>query len=162
LSGSARLLKIRIIAVGKNKDRWVDEGCAHFEKLLQRFASIEWKIIPSPKGPSSLAPAEVKKKEGELLQKQFRNGIHIVLTDKGLKKDTLAFANFFERLQITKGGMINFIIGGPYGLDDTILKKFDHRLSLSPLTFSHQLVRLVLLEQLYRAFSVIHGTDYHK
>ncbi len=67
-----------------------------------------------------------------------------------------------ETLQIKSGGTVNFIIGGAYGLDDVILNKADHVLSLSSLTFSHQLVRLILLKQLYRAFTILHGTDYHK
>jgi 23S rRNA (pseudouridine1915-N3)-methyltransferase len=156
------LLKIRIFVVGKHKDRWVEEGCAHFEKLLSRFAKIEWEILVSPKESSSLSPAEIRKREARLLEKECQRGLCIALTDKGVQKDTPAFAKMLETMQITSGGIVKFIIGGVYGLDDSILDKADHVLSLSPLTFSHQLVRLVLLEQLYRAFSILHGTDYHK
>jgi 23S rRNA (pseudouridine1915-N3)-methyltransferase len=156
------LLKIRIIAVGKHKDRWVEEGCAHFEKLLSRFAKVEWKILASSKESSSLSSTEIKKREARLLEKECQRGLCVALTDKGEQKDTPAFAKMLETMQVKSGGMLNFIIGGAYGLDDSIIDKADHILSLSPLTFSHQLVRLVLLEQLYRAFSICHGTDYHK
>lgn len=162
MSGSARLLRIRIIAVGKNKNRWVDEGCAHFEKLLSRFADISWRIVLPPKEAPFLTPAEIRKKEGQLLQKEFAKGVHVALADKGRKTDTPAFAKTIETFQVTGRGTVNFIIGGPHGLDDAVLDKADYVLSLSSLTFSHQLVRLILLEQLYRAFSILHGTDYHK
>jgi len=156
------LLKIRIIVVGKNKDRWVDEGCAHFEKMLSRFTKIEWKIVPPLKDSASLTLAEIKKKEGQHLQKELRKGVCIALSDKGKKTDTSAFAKMFETLQISSRGTVNFIIGGPFGLDEVVLNKANHVLSLSPLTFSHQLARLVLLEQIYRAFSILHSTGYHK
>jgi 23S rRNA (pseudouridine1915-N3)-methyltransferase len=155
------LLRIRIIAVGKHKERWVQEGCAHFEKLLARFAYIEWKIISS-KESSSLSPAEIKRREAKLLEKEFQKGWNIALADAGESMDTFAFARMLETLQVKSGGRVNFIIGGAYGLDDDLLDTVDQRVSLSPLTFSHQLVRLVLLEQLYRAFTIIHGMDYHK
>ena len=156
------MLKIRIIAIGKHKDRWVEEGCAHFEKLLSRFAKVEWKILASSKESSSLTPAEIRKREAKLLEKEWGRGAHIALADKGEHKDTPAFAKMLETMQVKSGGALNLIIGGAFGLDDSILDKADHVLSLSPLTFSHQLVRLVLLEQLYRAFSILHGMDYHK
>jgi len=156
------LLKIRIITIGKHKDRWIEEGCAHFEKLLARFAKIEWKILSPPKESSSLTPAEIKKREARLLEKECPKGVGIALADKGEQRDTPAFAKMLETLQLKSGGVVNFIIGGAYGLDDSVLNKADHVLSLSSLTFSHQIARLVLLEQLYRAFSIIHGTDYHK
>lgn len=156
------MLKIRIVVIGKHKDRWVQEGCAHFEKLLSRFAKIEWKILSPPKELSSLTPAEIKKREARLLEKECQKGLSVALADKGKQRDTPAFAKMLETLQLKSGGIANFIIGGAYGLDDAILNQADHVLSLSPLTFSHQLARLILLEQLYRAFSIIHGTDYHK
>lgn len=156
------MLRISIVAVGKNKDRWVDEGCAHFEKLLSRYAGVTWKIVRPVKETPSLSAGEIKKREGRLIEKALGKEVHIALTDSGRTADSRAFAKMIEKLQVTGGGTITFIIGGPHGLDEAVLKQSDQVLSLSPLTFSHQLVRLVLLEQLYRAFSILHGTDYHK
>ncbi|MFQ6007609.1 MAG: 23S rRNA (pseudouridine(1915)-N(3))-methyltransferase RlmH [Candidatus Zixiibacteriota bacterium] len=156
------MLKIRIIAIGRHKDRWVEEGCAHFEKLLSRFAKIEWKILAPPKESSSLTPTEIKIREARLLEKECQKGLCVALSDKGELRDTPAFAKMLETIQITSGGIVNFIIGGAYGLDDSILNKADHILSLSPLTFSHQLVRLILLEQLYRAFALLREHPYPK
>ncbi|MFH2048930.1 MAG: 23S rRNA (pseudouridine(1915)-N(3))-methyltransferase RlmH [bacterium] len=156
------MLSINIILIGKNKDPWVTDGCAHYEKLLSRFANISWSVIVSPKKISSLSPAELKVKEGELIIQTISKGTVIALADSGKKVDSHRFAYLLDKLHTTSGGTINMIIGGAYGLDQTVLDRAELVLSLSPLTFSHQLVRLVLLEQLYRAFSILHNTDYHK
>ena len=155
------MLKIRIVAVGKDKDRWVSDGCAHYEKLLSRFAHLEWQII-QPTRHSSMSSKEIMKDEGDRLISHIGKGTTIALSDSGSKVDSLSFAKMLEKLQISSGGSINLVIGGAYGLSESVLRRADMILSLSPMTFSHQLVRLVLLEQLYRGFSILHGTDYHK
>ena len=156
------MLKIQIVAVGKDKDHWVSDGCSHFEKMLSGFADIQWKIISSSTTSSSISASEIKKREGERLIKEFGKGINIALADRGELMDSPALAKKLERWQIQSKGMVSFFIGGAYGLDDTILNRSDLVLSLSSLTFSHQLIRLVLLEQLFRAFSILKGTAYHK
>ncbi len=156
------MLKINIIAIGKDKNSWVREGSAHYERLLSRFAVINWHICPALKKTASLTPSQVRKQEAESLQRVLQKGIIIALSDSGTKKDSSQFAKMLEKIQIHSKGQIQFVIGGAYGLDTTILNSADSIISLSPLTFSHQLVRLVLLEQLYRGFSILHGTDYHK
>ena len=156
------MIKLKVIAVGKDKDSWVTDGCAHYLKLLKRFATVEIKIVPSVKSASSMPPDQIMKMEAERLTKEMTRATHVALTDTGKKMDTASFSKWLTGQVDTSGGMISFIIGGAYGLDKDVLAKADQVISLSPLTFSHQLVRLVLLEQLYRAFSVAHGTDYHK
>lgn len=156
------MVKIRVIASGRDKNKWLTEGVHHYLKLLGRYASIEIKNLPSPRAAASLSPAEIKKKEAARFEKEFKGGYFIALSDRGQKKDSHRFARLLEQIQTQNRGPITFLIGGPYGLDDSILKKTDLILSLSELTFSHQLVRLVLLEQLYRSFSILHGSSYHK
>lgn len=156
------MLKIRIVAVGKNKDRWVSDGCAHFEKLLSRFALVEWSIVSPAKHSGSLSSQEIKKDEAKRLMSLLNKGTIIALSDIGKKVDSLSFSKILERVQISSKGTVTFVIGGAYGLGDLVLSNANMILSLSSLTFSHQLVRLVLLEQLYRGFSILHGTDYHK
>ncbi len=160
------MVRLRIIAVGKDKDRWVSDGIAHYTKLLKRFAKVEIKIAPSPKSTASSLPASLMKEEARRLikvldTKNVSGSPTVALADTGRNMDTMAFSKWLEKTT-SRVGTINFIIGGAYGLEDTILNRADHVISLSPLTFSHQLVRLVLLEQLYRALSITHGTDYHK
>ena len=155
------MLKITIAAIGKDKDRWVTDGIAHYAKLLSRWASLTFDTL-SPKTPSSLSPAEIKRIEADAFRKHVDSGYCVALSDSGESFDSMEFSSWIEKVQIESGGQVTFLIGGPYGLDEAIFKKAPRVISLSPLTFSHQLVRLVLLEQLYRGFSIIHGTDYHK
>ncbi len=156
------MIKIKVIAIGKDKNKWVTEGQAHFTKLLSRFAKLESIYIPSPKLSPSLTPLEIKKKEAELFEKQIGKSKFIALIDSGIYYNSIAFSRQLEKLISTSAGQLIFLIGGAYGLDEKLLSKASFKLSLSPLTFSHQLVRLVLFEQLYRAFSISNNTDYHK
>jgi 23S rRNA (pseudouridine1915-N3)-methyltransferase len=156
------LLKIHIIAVGEDKSRWVSEGISHFEKLLSRYAQIKWTIVRSGGKSSAQSPAEIRAAEKLLIQKHLAGGAVIALSDSGKKFDSPEFANKLEKLSTQSRGEIKFVIGGPFGLDKSILDTADEVISLSSLTFSHQIVRIVLLEQLFRAFSILHHTDYHK
>ncbi len=156
------MIRIRLIAVGKNKDTWVTDGCAHFEKLLSRYANCSWTILLSEKGAKGLTPAEIKKHEAVRISKELKKGLTVALAGSGRSLDSGEFAKQLEVWQGRSGGVISFIIGGAYGLDASIVDGSDHVLSLSPMTFSHQVVRLVLLEQLYRGFSILNNTDYHK
>jgi 23S rRNA (pseudouridine1915-N3)-methyltransferase len=140
----------------------VSESCAHFVKLLKRYARVELDYIPALKAASSLSPEEIKAAEAERLRGRLGNDWLVTLSDRGKKVDSHAFAKLLEKIQVKSGGKVTFLIGGPYGLHESFLKQADLTLSLSPLTFSHQIVRLVLLEQLYRGFSILSGTAYHK
>ena len=156
------MLKIQIVAIGKDKDAWVSEGIEHYTKLLGRYCRMTILSLPSPKQSKALSPLEIKRLEADRLRPYLEEGMSIALSDRGKQHDSHTFAKFLSTLQTKSGGQVTILIGGPYGLDDSILDKATHRLSLSPLTFSHQVVRLVLLEQLYRGFSILHNTDYHK
>ena len=147
--------------VGRDKDAWVSNACDHYEKLLRKFARIEYETVSSPRG-HNLSPVELKRDEAHKLDKKLTGSFVVALSDRGDKLDSPAFANWFERTLTQHSNRLAFVIGGPYGLDDSILSAAGQRLSLSPLTFSHQLVRPVLLEQLYRAFTIFSGGDYHK
>ena len=156
------MVRIRVIAIGKDKDLWVSQACSHFSKLISRYARIEWVLLPSPKLSASLSPGEIKKTESALLKKESDKGVTIALTGTGQPFDSESFAQLLQQLQSQGGSTLNFLIGGPYGLDESLLAEAARVISLSPLTFSHQLVRVVLAEQLYRGFSILHGSDYHK
>lgn len=154
--------KIKIIALGRDKDEWVSAGCAHYTKLLSRWVRLDWRIINNNKIPSSLSPAEIMKAEAELIANELPTRGLIALADSGRQFDSIEFPGELQKWQTNFGAELTFLIGGAYGIDRTLLSKADSTLSLSPLTFSHQLVRLVLAEQLYRGFSILNGTDYHK
>jgi 23S rRNA (pseudouridine1915-N3)-methyltransferase len=155
------MFKINILAIGKDKQVWVSDALNHYQKLLSRYASIELVALPHARVSRSQKRDEVLKQEAGIFAKRMSKGVSIALSDKGETMDSHQFASFLERLQ-GQSGAVSFLIGGPYGLDDTLCNNCDYRLSLSSLTFSHQLTRLVLLEQLYRGYSILAGTDYHK
>ena len=167
------MLRIRIIAVGKDKDAWVTTGCEHYLKLLSRFARVTVDISPGLKSTAGLSPAEAMAREAERIEKLLDGNSRksqvsattsytAALSDSGKQYDSLRFAKHLQQWQTHSGGSVTMLIGGAHGLDPRLLKRTDEVLSLSPMTFSHQLVRLVLLEQLYRGFSILAGTDYHK
>jgi 23S rRNA (pseudouridine1915-N3)-methyltransferase len=156
------LLRIRIVAVGDHKDRWVQEACDHYTKLISRFAELDLVLVSGPKPASSLPPAQIMTKEAQVLSRELAKEYLIALSDKGKKQDSETFAKEIARLEMVSGGKVTFVIGGAYGLAPDVLKRADTVYSLSPLTFSHQLARVVLLEQLYRGFSILRGTSYHK
>lgn len=155
------MTEIRIVTIGRDKDPWITAGVEHYCKMLRKYASVELLTLPRAAG-ASLSPDQIRQREAERIQKVLGRGMIIGLVDSGAAYDSRAFAGKLERLIIDGGNTATFVIGGPHGLDDALLERCHVRLSLSPLTMSHQVVRLVLLEQLFRAFSILRGTDYHK
>lgn len=156
------MIKINIIAIGKNKDSWVTEAIDHYNKFVSRYAEIHWNIISNLKDSSSLTPKIIKQKEADLIIKKIANDSFIALTDKGVETDSIRFAEKLDKLANIYKSRLVFVIGGAYGMDEKLLNKASYKISLSKLTLSHQLVRLVLMEQLYRAFTILNNTDYHK
>ncbi len=154
--------KIRIIAVGKDKESWVTDGSAHYRKLLSKFASIEIELAGKAKLPMSATPDESRKAEAGAILSRLGNGTVIALWDRGEHMNSEGFAILVDKLSSRQRGVVTFVIGGAHGLDQRILDRADQCISLSALTFSHQVVRLVLLEQLYRAFTILAGSAYHK
>jgi 23S rRNA (pseudouridine1915-N3)-methyltransferase len=155
------LLNVRIIVVGKDKAAWVTDGCAHFEKLLSRFARTEWISVAAEKG-GTLSPGEIRKAEAARLLARLERGLVVALDPRGDSPTSEQLACCLDKWIARSTGLIQFVIGGPYGLDRSVIDRADEVLSLSKLTLSHQVVRLVLMEQLFRVFSIRHGTDYHK
>ena len=156
------MIKLDIVSIGKDKDAWISEGVDHYLKLLSKYASITLKTLADVKASASLSPAELKRKQAVVLEKEIADGYVVALADRGRRYDSIQFSRLLEKLQTISGGRIVFVIGGAYGLDESLLNRADLVLSLSALTFSHQLVRLVLLEQLYRGFNLLSGGSYHK
>lgn len=159
-------MKITIIAVGKLKEKYLKEGIAEYSKRLSRFCDLEIIEVEDEQAPENLSPvgeAQVKRKEAEKILKRVKEGsFPIVLDVKGEKVDSEAFASKMQSFFLSGNSHFTFIIGGSLGLGDELIKIARFRVSLSNLTFPHQLVRLILLEQLYRVFKIINGETYHK
>ncbi len=159
-------MKITIAAVGKLKEKYLKEGIAEYVKRLSRYGDVDLIEVDDEHAPDSLSPAQeaqVKQKEAERLLKRVKEGSYIVLLDlAGEQVSSEGFASKLENIMTAGSSHITFIIGGSLGLDQSLINRADYRISLSKMTFPHQLARLILLEQIYRAFKINKNETYHK
>lgn len=154
-------MKIRFIFTGKTKFDYIDEGIQDYFSRLQHYINTEIKIIPDLKNTRNLSEEMQMKKEGELLLKELNPGELILLLDeKGKKFNSREFSGFLSK-KMNEGRDVCMVVGGAYGFSDEIKQKSDVKISLSPMTFSHQMVRLILIEQVYRAFTILRREPYH-
>ena len=155
-------MKIALWTVGKQHDAYVKAGIEEFTKRLSKYFSVEWQIIPVPKNATMLSEGEMKGKEGESIRQLLKDDDYLVALDERGQELT---SEGLSRLvaQRADGGIkrLVFLIGGAYGLDGEVLKLAKMQWSLSKLTFPHQLVRLILAEQLYRACTILRNEKYH-
>lgn len=159
-------MNIRIVAVGKIKEKYIQEGINEFTKRLSRYCSLDIVEIDDEKAPENLSEKEmeiVKAKEGErILGKMHENSFIISLEIMGKQLSSEELSKKVDDLMIDGINDITFIIGGSLGLSQDVINKSDFKLSFSKMTFPHQLMRLILLEQIYRGFRIIRGEPYHK
>ena len=155
-------MKVKLLYIGKTGEQALSQLLDKYEKRIKALASFEKEEIPALKNTKNLSVAEQKNKEGELLLKRIKTSDFVVLLDeKGKTFDSREFAGFLQQKMNSGIKQLLFIIGGPYGFSPAIYRRGDFRLSLSEMTFSHQLIRLIFMEQLYRAFTIIHHHPYH-
>ncbi len=153
-------MTLRILQVGKTKEAWLKEGIAEYLKRLKPMARIEVTDVPDVSLKTAGNRETVKSKEALNCLKRIAPGDHLVLLDeRGEAKTSLEFAAFLNNLSAEKP--VTFLIGGVYGVHQSLIERADARLSLSSLTFTHQLARLILLEQIYRALMINHNRSYH-
>ena len=155
-------MKIKLIVVGKTNAKYLLEGEREYENRLRHYTKFEEIIIPDVKKSGKLSEYELKKKEGHLILGKLENSDHVILLDdKGKSHSSVEFANFLK--QKTNSGLKSFVfvVGGAFGFSDEVYLRANSKLSLSKMTFSHQMVRLIFKEQLYRGFSILRGEKYH-
>ena len=147
--------------IGKTDKSYLIEGLMEYEKRLKNYIQLEIRSIPDIK-QKKLPEIIQKQKEGELILKNISNTDYVILLDEsGKMKSSIEFARFLqERMNLSTKQLV-FVIGGPYGFSDNVYKRSNERLSLSNMTFSHQMVRLIFVEQLYRTFTIIKREPYH-
>ena len=148
---------IRIIAIGKKHEAWIADGLEAFSKRLQAPWNIEWVLLPY----SAQNGLQARQEESQAILSRLKPDDYVILLDE--RGEQLASPKFSECLsnQFTRGGQISFVIGGAYGVDDTVHDRANSVLSLSKMVFPHQLVRLILVEQLYRAQAIATNHPYH-
>lgn len=158
----ANFMKLVLLLTGKTKEQYTSEGVQVYEKRIRKYTSFDIVTIPGLRNSGYLNPAEVKSKEGEKILSFLNNDDYVILLDeKGTEFATTDFAKWFEKLLVLPKKRLVFIIGGPWGFSDAVTHRADFLISLSKLTFSHQIVRLVFMEQLYRILAILKGDPYH-
>lgn len=155
-------MKICLWTIGKANEGYVKEGIEDFTKRISRYYPVEWAIIPVPKNSGMLSEMDLRKKEAEVILQWLRpDDFLVALDEKGKQLSSESLAKFIQSRSNESVKNIIFLIGGAFGLDDQILKKAKFTWSLSNLTFPHQLVRLILAEQIYRACTILRNEKYH-
>ena len=156
-------MKLQFWAIGKNHESYIKEGVEEFTGRIGKYFKIEWSIIPVPKNAGMLSEMDLKKREGEtILEWLHKDDYLVALDERGKPFTSEKLADFIQARANESHKKLIFLIGGIYGLDEAVLKRADNRWSLSQLTLPHQLVRLVLAEQLYRAATILSGHPYHR
>ena len=159
-------MNITIISVGKIKEKAFQMAIEEYAKRLTRYCKLSMVEVPDEKAPENISAAEmdqIKYKEGESILRHVKDGSYVVaLAIKGKMLSSEELADKLSSLAVTGNSNLVFIIGGSLGLSDEVLKRADYKLSFSPMTFPHQLMKVVLLEQVYRGFRIIKGEPYHK
>ena len=155
-------MKITLLTMGRTDVAWVREGLMLYVSRLKHYLPFVLNELPELKNASSLSRDQIRRKEGELLLAQLRASDEVILLDeKGREYRSLEFASFIEGRMLGGGRDIVFVVGGAYGFSDAVYDGADGKVSLSKMTFSHQMVRTVFAEQLYRAMTIIKGEPYH-
>lgn len=155
-------MKIQLWSIGKDNDPYIRDGIAIFQKRLQHYVDFELRLIPTVKQAASLSIPELKKQEARIISDMLQPQDFLVALDEhGKMMTTLQLADFLQQRTNAGTRQLVLLIGGAFGIDPSILQRAQWKLSLSSLTFPHQLVRLIMTEQLYRAYSVLHNEKYH-
>ena len=155
-------MKIEIWAIGKTQDAYIQTGLDHYLKKLKHYLPVDWQVWPDVRSQSHWSPEQFKQKEGELILEKLKPGDWLVLLDENGRQFTSeGFAIWMEQLLNLSCRRLIFLIGGAYGFSTTIYERADAQLALSKMTFSHQMVRLFFLEQLYRGMSILRNEPYH-
>lgn len=155
-------MKIQIWSIGKSHEDYVKKGVDDFTKRISNYYKAEWNIIPPPKNAGLLKEADLKKKEADMVLRMLQPADYLIALDEnGSQLDSPGLARFLEERGNESRKTLVFLIGGAYGLDRSVIQRAGFSWSLSKLTFPHQLVRLVLTEQIYRACTIIRNEKYH-
>ena len=158
--------KVTVICVGKLKEKFYEQAVAEYAKRLSRYCRLEILQVAdekTPDGASEAAERQIREKEGKRILAQIKDGAYVIaLAIEGQMLTSEGLAEKLGRLGVEGNGHLVFVIGGSLGLSDEVMRRADYALSFSRMTFPHQLMRVILLEQIYRAFRIARGEPYHK
>ena len=155
-------MKTLLICIGKTNERYWQDAIEEYMKRLRKYSPFELIEIPDIRNTKSMTEQQIKQAEGENILRTLNSDDYVtLLDDKGQQHTSLQFAEWYQQRMSSGIKRLVFIVGGPYGFSQDIYKRANNKLSLSMLTFSHQLVRPIFLEQLYRAHTILHNEPYH-
>ena len=155
-------MKIKLLVIGKTDDKNLGQLIKKYQQRLYHYINFDLEIIPDIKNVKNLSQPQQKEKEGELILSKLKNTDQLVLLDeKGKEYRSLDFANFLQKKMNSGIKQLVLVIGGPYGFSEAVYKKATGKISLSKMTFSHQMIRLFVVEQLYRGFTILKNEPYH-
>ncbi|MBR3478708.1 MAG: 23S rRNA (pseudouridine(1915)-N(3))-methyltransferase RlmH [Bacteroidaceae bacterium] len=155
-------MKVNLILVGKTTSKMFQSIIEDYSERVKHYTPFEVTVIPELKNTKSLSQEQQKQMEGEQILRQLQESDHVVLLDEhGQELRSIEFATWISKKQQAVSRRLVFVIGGPYGFSPTIYQRANEKLSLSKMTFSHQMVRMIFIEQLYRAFTILKGEQYH-
>ncbi|MDR0414819.1 MAG: 23S rRNA (pseudouridine(1915)-N(3))-methyltransferase RlmH [Prevotellaceae bacterium] len=154
-------MKIALLFTGKTDKGYLPAAIEMYVERIARYAAVRVKIIPELKNAGSLSEREQKRREGELILQAAGEGELLLLDERGKEFSSEEFAAFLSKKMQSSAKLVTFASGGAYGFSDEVYRRADGKISLSRMTFSHQMVRLFFAEQLYRAFTIINGEPYH-
>jgi len=160
------MIKVTIIAVGKIKEKYFTDAIKEYSKRLSRYCKLEVVEVAdekTPDGASEVLEEQIRSIEGERILKNIKDKTYVIaLAIDGKMPDSVQFANHIDKLAVSGNGNIAFVIGGSLGLSKDVLNTANEKISFSKMTFPHQLMRVILLEQIYRGFRIINNEPYHK
>lgn len=155
-------MKITLLAIGKTNAKYLQEGIEQYAKRLGHYIPFELKILPDVKTTKSLTTDKQKEMEGQMFLAAIGQGDWVTLLDeRGKEFTSREFANYIDKKMVTLPKNLIFIIGGPYGFSQEMYDRANEKLSLSKMTFSHEMIRLFFIEQIYRAMTILKGEPYH-
>ena len=155
-------MKIKLLVIGKTNKNYLIEGEKDYEKRLSHYCKFSELIIPDIKNGAKFTKNELRIKEGKMIISKLNNGDEVILLDeKGKQYSSIEFSNFISNTVMVRTKSLVFIIGGAFGFSKEVYTRADSKMSLSKMTFSHQMVRMIYKEQLYRAFTITNGEKYH-
>lgn len=155
-------MKVVFVVIGKTDASYFAQAIDEYKNRLIHYIPFEMTVIPDIKNGKNLSEAQQKEKEGELLLKTLQPGDYLVLLDEHGKEFTsVQFASYLEKKTHTIPKRLVFVVGGPYGFSESVYKAAAEKIALSKMTFSHQMIRMIFVEQLYRAMTILRGEPYH-
>lgn len=154
-------MKITLLVVGKTTDSHIEALIQEYQKRLTHYLPFTLQVIPEPKNTKALTSEQQKQAEGELILRTITPATDLILLDEhGKEYRSIEFADYIQK-RMSSGRDVVFVVGGPYGFSEAVYQRANGKISLSKMTFSHQMVRLFFVEQIYRAMTILRGEPYH-